>query len=226
MLIKLLLSHEDQLATFRLSTAWVFFLSAEKSVEIIETLYATATQWRHQKLNDPASLKNPMRVILFQATWQEMHKRTENIRTKEDAKKEAIDMGIYDELKGFPYQIWNRKEKKAQTDECRDPLPLDKVLAMTTELMTLAVGNGIITRYHCTRPLMEEMKGTMTTWLMEVGLRDARCHRIWEILSILKGNAAMKLIGGAIREERLQRTPLAQALAQQLTRLPESDCCI
>ena len=141
MLIKLLLRHEDQLATFRLSTAWVFFLSAEKPVEIIETLYATA-QWRHQKLNDPASLKNPMRVILFQATWQEMHKRTENIRTKEDARKEAIDMGIYDELKGFPYQIWNPKEKKAQTDESRDPLPLDKVLAMTTELMTLAVGNG------------------------------------------------------------------------------------
>ncbi|CAE6956728.1 unnamed protein product [Symbiodinium sp. CCMP2592] len=225
MLIKLLLRHEDQLATFRLSTAWVFFLSAEKPVEILETLFATATQWRHQKLNDPASLKNPMRVILFQATWKEMYTRAENIRTKEDAKQTAVDMGIYDEAKGFPYQIWNPKERKAQTDETRDPLPLDKVLALTAELMKLAAGNGVITRYHCTRPLTEEMKGTMTTWLMEVGLRDARCNRIWEILSILKGNASMKLIGGAVREERLQRTPLAQTLAQQLTRQHESVCC-
>ncbi|CAE7538097.1 unnamed protein product [Symbiodinium necroappetens] len=220
MLIKLLLRHEDQLATFRLSTAWVFFLSAEKPVEIIETLFVTATQWKSQKLNDPGSLSNPMRVILFQATWKMLHTRTENIRTKEDARQQAIEMGLYDEFKGFPYQTWNAKEKKAQIDESKDPLPLDKVLELTAELMKLAVGNGVVTRYHCTRPLTEDMKGKMTTWLMEVGLRDSRCNRIWEILAVLKGNASLKLIGGAIREERLQRTPLAQTLAQHLMRQP------
>ncbi|CAE7272684.1 Pol [Symbiodinium sp. CCMP2456] len=218
MLIKLLLRHEDQLATFRLSTAWVFFLSAEKPVEIIETLFLTATQWKNQKLNDPSSLTNPMRVILFQATWKMLHTRTENIRTKEEAKQQAIEMGLYDESKGFPYQTWNAKDKKAQIDESKDPLPLDKVLELTAELMKLAVGNGVVTRYHCTRPLTEDMQGKMTTWLMEVGLRDSRCNRIWEILAVLKGNASLKLIGGAIREERLQRTPLAQLLAQQLKR--------
>ena len=51
------------------------------------------------------------------------------------------------------------------------------------------------------------------------GLRDCRsnCGCISETLSVMKGNASLKLIGqcfveadrGAIREERLQRTLLA-----------------
>ena len=217
-LIKLLLRHEDQIATFKQSTAWVLFLSPEKPVEVIEKLLTTASNWREQKLRQPASLTLPMRAVLFQATWLELKTRGEKLRENAEAKQTAIDMGLCDANKGFPYQIWDPKEKQTKLDSSKDPLPLDKVMEMAVELMTLAAGPGVITRYHCTRPLSEEMRGNMTTWMLEIGLRNPRCQRVWEILEIMKGNACLKLIGGSIREERMQRSPLAQVISQHLTR--------
>ena len=72
-------------------------------------------------------------------------------------------MGLYDEFKGHSRASRDAKDNKAQVDESKDPLPLDMLLELAAELMKLAVGNGVVTGYHCMRHSMKEMQGKMTT---------------------------------------------------------------
>ena len=89
---------------------------------------------------------------------------------------------------------------------------------MLQETIVLCKDDGVLINYHPTRKLVPNMAGAAVTFALVLGLREARAFRMWTILESLTGNAALQRVS-TLRRERRGRSPLAQAIAQELRQM-------
>ena len=98
------------------------------------------------------------------------------------------------------------------------PLKVAEVAQMLQELMVLSAAPGVITRFHSTRKLSEELAGPTITFKLDVGLRETKTFRFWQILESLSGNSALRLVAASMRQEKMARSPLAVRITEAIRR--------
>ena len=72
---RLLMRHEDALSVLQQSTTWILFLTTQPPGTILPKLFATAQGWHEMKHNNPDSITQPMRTILWQKLMTELKVR-------------------------------------------------------------------------------------------------------------------------------------------------------
>ncbi|CAE7939737.1 unnamed protein product, partial [Symbiodinium necroappetens] len=208
------LRHEDQLSILKQSTGMVAFLGTAPPLTVIPLLQQVGDQWRTTKESDPTALKHPIRLVLFQAFTMETPSRIQKLDTCPDSHRDALRLSIITETGRFPYQAWNRQTRASETVDTQQPLEAKEILHMLDELMILSVQDGVLPRFHPTRDLAPRMEGPTVTWMIELGLRNPKAYRTWELLERLSGNSVLRLVAASLRRERLGRSAAAKRMAQ------------
>ena len=106
------------------STTWILFLTTQPPGTILPKLFATAQTWHEMKYNDPDSINQPMRTILWQKLMLELKTRAQKVLDDKEAMDQAMQLDLYDPNNGFGYRKWNNKEgvMKPLEDVVRAPI--------------------------------------------------------------------------------------------------------
>ena len=148
---RLLMRREDALSVLQQSTTWVLFLTTQPPGTILPKLFATAQGWHELKHNNPDSITQPMRTILWQKLMTELKGRAQKVLDDKEAMDQAVQLNLYDPNSGFGYRRWNNKEGMMQPMEDREPLSAKKIIEIAQELATLSVQPQLLNRFHATR---------------------------------------------------------------------------
>ena len=214
----LLLRHEDQFGVLAQSTAWVMFMGTAPPLSVVAPMAAVASQWHKDQRERPGSLKFPLRVLLFQSFLHSMGQALEKLTNDPAYKAEAIRLEILQEPDQLPFLRWNPEVRQVEVLASQMPLKVAEVAQMLQELMVLSAAPGVITRFHSTRKLSEELAGPTITFKLEVGLRETKTFRFWQILESLSGNSALRLVAASMRQEKMARSPLAMRITEAIRR--------
>ena len=101
---------------------------------------------------------------------------------------------------------WDQEAHRHVRDVSVTPIRIDEAMETPKEPLVVA-------RYHATRPLSEQYQAPTLTMLLEIGLRTSAAHTVWSGLNKLTQSAMWVAAGAFLRQERIQRSPLAQKLA-------------
>ena len=195
------------------STSWVLFAGTAPPLSV-PSIAAVATQWNKEQKEAPSKIKAPLRVIMFQCFVQEWRLALERLESDPDFKAEAIRLEILSASGDLPYLRWNSQTMRAEVLTDKSPLTVNEVVLMLKELTVLSIADGTITRFHPTRRFSEDMMGPTVTFRLELGLREVKTFRFWQILETLSANSALRLVASSSRRERMTRSRWPRASHQ------------
>eukprot|EP00439_Symbiodinium_sp_Y106_P049519 s2784_g6.t1 len=195
------------------STSWVLFAGTAPPLSV-PSIAAVATQWNKEQKEAPSKIKAPLRVIMFQCFVQEWRLALERLESDPDFKAEAIRLEVLSASGDLPYLRWNSQTMRAEVLTDKSPLTVNEVVLMLKELTVLSIADGTITRFHPTRRFSEDMMGPTVTFRLELGLREVKTFRFWQILETLSANSALRLVASSSRRERMTRSRWPRASHQ------------
>ena len=147
------------------STAWVMFMGTAPPLSVVAPMAAVASQWHKDQRERPGSLKFPLRVLLLQSFLHSMGQALEKLTNDPAYKAEAIRLEILQEPDQLPFLRWNPEVRQVEVLARQMPLKVAEVAQMLQELMVLSAAPGVITRFHSTRKLSEELAGPTITFV-------------------------------------------------------------
>lgn len=74
-----------------------------------------------------------------------------------------------------------------------------------------------IGKFHASRKHTEEVTGATLPFLLQVSNRGQTAQTVYSMVSKMPHSSILHLVGGSLRHDRLQRPPLAKALASTLS---------
>ena len=102
-LAQLLLRHEDYLNGLAQSTTWVMFQGTAPALSTIPAQATISEQWQITKVEQPASIRHPLRTVLFQTWASELKSRVEALATDQAKRQEAVRLEALTEPDTFHY---------------------------------------------------------------------------------------------------------------------------
>ena len=126
--------------------------------------------------------------------------------------KEAQERMLVTEDGNLNYMSYDVSNHKHQVEKAQTPIPLQQMGGHLRALQDLARTPRLIGRFHATR----NMQGDTLPFMLEVSTRGAAAQKAYDLFDTLCHQGAWHLVGGSLRHERIQRTPLAQAVAQAI----------
>ncbi|OLQ08498.1 LINE-1 retrotransposable element ORF2 protein [Symbiodinium microadriaticum] len=217
MLARLSLRHEDALSMMRSDRGYCLFLRTAQSPETItQSLYLSAQAWKEQRQEKPQERRHPLRVVLFSLVMQEFSMRLDNIIHTPELLAQAKQNEMVTEVQGKPcwtYLGYDGVTKREFVEQSQDPLDHERLLRRVRDLQASAAGN-IILRFHSNRPLAERMEGDTLLMLLEMSTSSVDAMDLHLKIRDLCHSSAWKVIGGRLRRERMQRSPLANKIAE------------
>ena len=203
MLTTLVLRQEDQQSITRQDSAFVLFLRTDNQGSLAHRTYAIAQQWKKTKEETPEALTMPMRATLF--LLMTTAARLETLLSTQETVAQAQAMGWIAQDNRLYAMTWDNNTKSHKPVK-------DKPTILVTTLAQLA---------HGTRPLAAEYQSPTLTMLCEIGMRTEEATAAWKLMDRLCHSAAWLPSGCYVRHEKMQRSALAQRVAQTLSKMPE-----
>ena len=215
MVTTLLLRHEVQLNINRLDTGFMIFLQTTTPNSIAHTTFQIGNRWKDAKQNDPSSLSQPMRVVIFQHLLTVVKERFKAMLHSPSSRSKASDLGWISSSGKEVYGLrWNPANKQHEKDHMLPTLTPEEIETALTELIALAAKPLVIHRYHATRQLAEQYASPTLAMMLEVGNRADDAQAAWRHLHRLSQSAVWAAAGCYMRHERLKMGALAQKLAR------------
>ena len=157
---RLALRQEDLLAAIRPEMIFVIFARIDVAASIVPSIYKAQAAWRQLKESDPDAVKAPMRVDLLRCLFTELKTRLTKLTQDSQQQQSLVQLGW---LKADPvswhYIRWDQQAKRHKLDATKDPLTYEKVVATVEAILTLVQKVGVVSRFHPSRPVEEEMRG-------------------------------------------------------------------
>jgi len=215
-MMRLSLKHEDLWNRLQQDTthAWTFENTQDAS-NTIPLLYNVAQQWKSLKEKEPQKLTRNLRTTVMLGLLQELHTRVQRVKDVEGAAHQATGRGWLRQG-SWLYLKWDADSQQLVEDKEREPLPADTILGTLNEAVTFLKEGTLLHKFQATRPLVQDMKGEVLTFLSELSVRGQTSDRMFEILRMWEGNAALKMVGVRIRGARPQRSKMANLIQQYL----------
>eukprot|EP00439_Symbiodinium_sp_Y106_P043988 s6280_g5.t1 len=133
----------------------------------------------------------------------------------EEQAKTLQNLGWYDATtKVWAYLRWNSQEKVLEKDPKRAGCNTDALLSAMDDILKAIPQQHVVARFHPTRPLAAEMRGESVTFLVQFGQQNDHAEKICSRIPTLCSSAATQLIRMSIKPERLQRSTLANQIAE------------
>ncbi|CAE7699667.1 unnamed protein product [Symbiodinium microadriaticum] len=108
-------THEDYLNGLQSSTS-VMFQGTAPPLSALTVQHKIGVEWQKMKEDDPASLKQPLRTVLFQTWASDLKSRILALETDNAHRQEAVRLNILTEPVNFRYVRWS-PERRALVDE-------------------------------------------------------------------------------------------------------------
>ena len=213
MLTTLVLRQEHQLMINRQDASYIIFIRTDIAPSLAVTTYEVGQKWKQAKATKPDSLKHPLRVILFQHLPTSMTSALGNLVADTEKLENAKKLGWIKDGH-FTGMKWNPDKKAHELDESIPLIPIQGAMEVLFEAVKLSVEPFAVNRYHAMRPLSSQYSSPTLTMFLEVGLRTAEANRLWSIFNNLSQTSVWVFVGAYCRHERLQRSALANRLAQ------------
>ena len=159
---------------------------------------------------------------MLEALLTEMKNRlkllSENVEAQEMAIKNqwAVRQG---ECLYWQFQSWDPAAAKVIIHPKREPILMSTVEERIEEALILRRSEGLLHRFHATRPLSEEPKSPQAVFLLQVSLRGEAADNFHGILMTLSECAVWRVMNVRLRPERLQRSQLAKQIESCLQSL-------
>ena len=229
LVLRMLLRQEDELQMLRLDKAFCLFVDPVQGDGcILKALFKIAKAWKDKRDQDPPQVNAPLRMIMLEALLTEMKNRlkllSENAEAQEMAIKNqwAVRQG---ESLYWQFQSWDPAAAKVIIHPKREPILMDKVVESIDEALILCRSEGLLHRFHATRPLSEEPKSPQAVFLLQVSLRGEAADNFHGILMTLSECAVWRVMNVRLRPERLQRSQLAKQIESSLQSLCSACNC-
>ena len=214
MVVMLPLRHESQHCISRIDSGFVAFLRTDVPQNLATSTYQVAQVWHDTKTKTPERLNAPMRAVLMQHLIKTVLERLQKMMETPSSRSTAVSLGwLTEDEKVVTGLRWNQETRTHVRDEQIQPIDVQEVKAALAELVVLVKEPMVVARYHATRPLSEQYQSPNLTMLMEIRLRTEQSHQAWRHLYRLKQSAVWVAADAFVRQERIQRSPLAQKLA-------------
>ena len=159
-------------------------------------------------------LEAPIRTTLLQHLLVTVKDRMAKMMETPSSRSTAVSLGWLSEnepeLMGLK---WDPEARRLVGDESIVPLKVDEAMETLAGLITTIREPLVVARYHATRPLSGQYQAPTLTMLLEIGLRTSASHTAWNGFRKLTQSAMWVTAGAFLRQERIQRSPLAQKLA-------------
>ncbi|CAE7251103.1 unnamed protein product [Symbiodinium sp. CCMP2456] len=159
----------------------------------------------------PETLDKPLRATLIICVFLELRTRVANVQADQIDKLKELKW--YDDSTTWCYLRWNAETKQLMRDEERPGLKTQDILAIVHDILRAASHQYAVARFHPTRPLAQEMRGEMITFLMQLGQHNDHAEKLCDCVGKLCGLSATQIIGMGLKHDRLQRSTLANQIA-------------
>ena len=208
-LARAVIRQDTQLQIMKQDTSWVFFMSPEGPLPL---LCQVATKWKEQASQH--LVKSPLRATLLSCLFTSLSTFLETIQKSKQEQAQVENRGwLRNGL--WVYQRWNKEAQCLQIDEGREGLSQAQLITDLQGLSTLIMREGMINRFHATKPVVPQPEG-QTVFLLEVSLRCQDFAQVWQALEKLSGLAALQVIGLQIRKEGLRKSPMMDNIQRLL----------
>eukprot|EP00439_Symbiodinium_sp_Y106_P057591 s2999_g8.t1 len=155
-LAQLLLRQEDYLNGLAQSTTWVMFQGTAPALSTIPAQATISEQWQITKVEQPASIRHPLRTVLFQ-TWASELKKQYDWKPSQSQTRSIT---------------WNPTLRALESVSNIAPLTTQEVVRLLEEVIVLSTEESALINYHPTKKLLPEMTGPTVTFSLVLGLRD------------------------------------------------------
>jgi hypothetical protein len=213
MLTRLSLRHEDALASTRADNCFMLFFDTGGEVTMVHNLYQVATMWKGQQTKE--GVMSSLRTTLMAALMSELNGRVR--KTKEMKEEELALFYKHSWLKeggSWAYQKWDTAQQEVTADLSRSPVQQAAMEQTLQRLTTLLATPEVLHRFHATRPMAKNYESPSLPFCITLSGRGQLAQEAHDLLTLLSGNAALRLVGARLRPEYNKRAPLAQALQE------------
>ena len=206
---RLALRQEDQIATLRSQSNFMWFCNTGGQLSLLATLYPIAMYWRAKREEKPPAVKSPLRTLLCAAYMEELLGRLRTAKEPGLRHDTLLKHGWMNPDYSWPYLSYDMANQKEIQDTTAAPLPYADALATVDLLRTLLSQPDILMKFSPTRPLAASYTGEILLVAIIISSRGDQATKAWEAMSRLVNNGVTKLVGLRIRPERMRRCPPA-----------------
>ncbi|CAE6939490.1 unnamed protein product [Symbiodinium sp. KB8] len=214
---RLLLRLEDAQSVMLLDTEFIFFLQTKASGNqwaIVDSLHQVALRWHAMKEQNPASLQQPMRIVLLTCLLEALLNQMQLLESNPEAMQKAVDMGLV-EGSSYVYLQWDSSLKK-HIKSAQEPLPHQTAVQIVRQLQNLLICPDTVGRFHALRKLAPNMSSDVVPFSLAVQNRNQEAMQMYGLFRRLARNSCLHLIACTMRPSKLQRSPLAQQINRML----------
>jgi len=212
---RLVLRLEDTSVLARIESSFVFNLKTNVPSSVVPMLFTAAGAWRKIKDEEPQKLDRPMRCSLLVCLFAELRTRMLAVVEQEEQMKEMETMGWV--ARGPPvvwhFVKWDHEAQRQLVDTGRPPLSQSEVLDLVKTILTLIPHRFALARFHPTRKLTQTMQGSNLVFLLQTGQHGPSAGELRENLRKLCHCSVMHLLAASLKEDRQNRSALANAVA-------------
>ena len=213
----LCLRHEDSLSLLHLDKGFVLFQKTKSPESLLKTMFDISTQWKQSKAT--GQVTSPLRVVLLKCFVTELQARLEKVDQDEPTKESVIKAGwaTQRDTDGlcWPYFRYDPQTKQECVDTSKTPIPHARAIDVLKGILVL-LSPDTLHKFHATRPLAEQYESEMISFLIHVALRGDLSEQLYRQLLQLEHSSTLFLMGARLRRERIQRSPLANHVANLL----------
>ncbi|CAE7366457.1 unnamed protein product [Symbiodinium sp. CCMP2592] len=214
---RLALRQEDLIAAIRPEMIFVIFARIDVGASIVPSIYKAQAAWRELKESDPSAIHAPMRVDLLRCLFTELKTRLKNLTQDAQQQQNLVQMGW---LKADPvswhYIRWDQQTQKHKIDDTKEPLKYEKVAEIVEGVLYLVQKIGVVSRFHPSRPVEEEMRGKSIAFTLQLAMMSDKARTLRQYLTDLSGLAAMQLLATTMRPEKPGRSALANLIQRAM----------
>ncbi|CAE7370346.1 unnamed protein product, partial [Symbiodinium sp. CCMP2456] len=181
---RLALRHEDYLGALRPETSYALFLRTGVPASVVPALFKAQQAWRERKESDPDSVEKTQETMA-KLGW------------------------ISTEPLKWNYLKWDPKVERLRHDTAREALGYEQGIATVEAILALVRKTGPVTRFHPSRSIEEEMKGSNVTFSMQLALYGEEATQLKEHMATLTNCSITQLMALSWRPERGGRSNVA-----------------
>ena len=188
---------------------------------LMPLLLQASKEWHMQKQGE--GVQQPLRAVLFRTLMEELLKRAQLL--KFDAPEDALIKGlrtrqILTTSNHWNFLGWDHNSKCLKPTK-QDLLSSPQLHEMLQRMIQLSTQAHVFQKFAAMKPMPKEFPGDQQisiAWRLDISVRTPESSELCNLVNKLCGNGLTQLVAMRHRPTGLQRSPLANAIAQKLRR--------
>ena len=199
---------EEEVGRYRADTGFTLFVDTLTEQNTLQLLRDAAQGW--QKSFEEGTVKSSLRIVLFTGLMNKLLETLRLVQTDDALRARLMTVGWLSEGSNALVPTWHYYRWDPET---RQQVKDDREMHQVETLMRVGTSPTTLLRFKTLHKLgVETPQAEVVPFKISVSLRGPEAQSMFEALTALSYNGALKLLGLRLRPERMQKTALATEL--------------